>query len=318
MYQFKVNTTLVAEFVLLGFQNLHGLQCLIFLLVLMMYCMTICGNLMIISLVSYSKNLQSPMYFFLTQLSLSDILLTTDIVPNMLRIVLHGVTTISFKGCITQFYFFSFSECLQCLLLTVMSYDRYLAICKPLSYISVMNSMLCLILIIMSWLLSISISLINTVSLGSLQFCGPNIIDHFFCDYTPLIKLSCSDTFIVKLEVTLLSFPVIVFPFLMITVSYARIILVILRIPSVNGRQKAFSTCSSHLTVVFTYYITLISMYGLPARGPSLYSSKVTSLLYTMAIPLFNPIIYSLRNKDMKVALLKAIDSSMECYSNMF
>ncbi|XP_063785655.1 olfactory receptor 10A7-like [Pseudophryne corroboree] len=303
-----VNATLATEFILMGFEKLHKLQVLIFLLVLMIYCMTICGNLMIITLVCYSKNLQSPMYFFLTQLSLSDILLTTDIVPKMLEVVLNGVSAISFIGCITQFFFFSFSECLQCFMLTVMSYDRYLAICNPLCYVSIMNHNLCLKMVIMSWLLSFSVALMNTVSVSSLQFCGSNIIDHFFCDYSPLLKLSCSDTYIVELDGMISSYPVIVFPFVIIIISYINIIWIIIRIPSASGRQKTFSTCSSHLTAVSSFYTTLISMYVLPAREQSMSMSKVRSLLYTVVTPLLNPIIYSLRNKDIKNAFNKAIN----------
>ncbi|XP_075061773.1 olfactory receptor 11L1-like [Mixophyes fleayi] len=308
----QLNTTLATEFILLGFQNLHKLQVLLFLLVLVIYCMTTCGNLLIIILVAYSKSLHSPMYFFLTQLSMSDIMLTTDIVPNMLHVVLNGVTTISFTGCFTQFFLFIVSECVQCLILTVMSYDRYLAICNPLCYISIMTSKLCLKLVIITWLLSFSTSLINSVSISLLQFCGPNVIDHFFCDYSPLLKISCSDTFIVELNVTLLSLPIVIFPFVIIAVSYVHIIWIILRIPSASGRQKTFSTCSSHLTVVFSFYITLISMYVLPTRGLSMYWNKVIALLYTVATPLLNPILYSLRNKEIKNAFEKAVGCFME------
>ncbi|XP_040197758.1 olfactory receptor 11L1-like [Rana temporaria] len=300
-----MNTSLSMGFILLGFQELYGLQNYLFTFFLLIYVMTICGNLLIITLVVNTKNLQTPMYFFLTLLSLSDLILSTNIVPKMLHVVVNVRTYISFVGCITQFYFFSFSECLECLLLTVMSYDRYLAICNPLNYISIMNNILCKNLIVTCWMLSISISFINALSLGLLEFCGSNIIDHFFCDYSPLIELSCSETSLVQLEVTLLSFPVLVIPFIIITFSYIHIIKIILRIPSNTGRQKAFSTCSSHLTVVSTYYVTLISMYGFPIKGQSLKISKVLSLLYTVGTPLMNPVIYSLRNKDIKNAFRK-------------
>ncbi|XP_077329786.1 olfactory receptor 11L1-like [Lithobates pipiens] len=300
-----MNTSLSMGFILLGFQELYGLQNYLFALFLLIYVMTIFGNLFIITLVINTKNLQTPMYFFLTLLSLSDLILSTNIVPKMLHVVVNLRTYISFVGCISQFYFFSFSECSECLLLTVMSYDRYLAICNPLNYISIMNNIMCKKLIVTCWMLSIFISFINALSLGLLEFCGSNIIDHFFCDYSPLIELSCSDTSLVQLEVTLLSFPVLVIPFIIITFSYIQIIKIILRIPSNIGRQKAFSTCSSHLTVVSTYYVTLISMYGFPIKGQSLKISKVLSLLYTVGTPLMNPIIYSLRNKDIKNAFRK-------------
>ncbi|XP_077329785.1 olfactory receptor 11L1-like [Lithobates pipiens] len=300
-----MNTSLSMGFILLGFQELYGLQNYLFTFFLLIYVMTICGNLFIITLVINTKNLQTPMYFFLTLLSLSDLILSTNIVPKMLHVVVNLRTYISFIGCITQFYFFSFSECSECLLLTVMSYDRYLAICNPLNYISIMNNIMCKKLIVTCWILSISIAFITALSLGLLEFCGSNIIDHFFCDYSPLIELSCSDTSLIQLVVTLLSFPILVIPFIIIIFSYIHIVKIILRIPSNIGRQKAFSTCSSHLTVVSTYYVTLIFMYGFPVKGQSLKIYKVLSLLYTVGTPLMNPIIYSLRNKDIKNAFRK-------------
>nr|DBA29789.1 TPA: hypothetical protein GDO54_005849 [Pyxicephalus adspersus] len=301
----QMNSSSSMGFVLLGFQEIDGLQDYFFTFLFLIYLMTLCGNLLIILLVVNTKNLQTPMYFFLTLLSVSDIILSTDIVPKMLDVVVNLGTNISFVGCMAQFYVFSFSECSECLLLTVMSYDRYLAICYPLNYILIMNSRFCKKIIAAYWMLSISISFINALSLGLLQFCGTNIIYHFFCDYSPLIKLSCSDTSVVQLEVTLLSFPVIVFPFMIIIFSYIHIINIILKIPSNTGRQKAFSTCSSHLTVVSIYYVTLISMYGFPIKDQSLKIGKVLSLLYTVGTPLINPIIYSLRNKDIKNAFRK-------------
>ncbi|KAM5171595.1 olfactory receptor 2G3-like [Mantella aurantiaca] len=269
------------------------------------YILTLVGNLLIVTLVSYSKNLHTPMYFFLTQLSLSDIMLTTDITPNLLYILLHKGGTIDFSNCFFQFYIFVMTECTECLLLTVMSYDRYLAICNPLHYINIMNELLCKKLASLSWLLGIGSMMIGAVTVAGLDFCGPNIIDHFFCDVTSLIKLSCSDTFLVQLEMVLLSVPFIFFPFLFIMISYVFVIFTILKIPSNTGKKKAFSTCSSHLMVVSIFYITLIVIYDLPTSGQSLTVSKLMALLYTVGTPLINPIIYSLRNKDMKIAFSK-------------
>ncbi|XP_075061723.1 LOW QUALITY PROTEIN: olfactory receptor 11L1-like [Mixophyes fleayi] len=278
---------------------------LFFTLLLVIYCVTLGGNFLIITLVSYSKNLQSPMYFFLTQLSVSDIMLTTDIVPNMLHIVLNDGATISLTGCIAQFYFFGLSETAECFHLTVMSYDRYLAICKPLHYTYVMNNILCLKLVIASWLLSFSTSLIITFAITQLQFCGPNVIDHFFCDLDPILELSCSDLSIVQMVSTLLGTSDIICPLFLIIVSYTYIVLVILKISSITGRWRSFSTCSSHLTVVSIFYGILIATYVTPNKGRLLTISKILSMLYTVFTPFFNPFIYSLRNKDIKEALLK-------------
>ncbi|KAM5171617.1 olfactory receptor 11L1-like [Mantella aurantiaca] len=269
--------------------------------------MTIFGNLMIIIVVCYSKFLQSPMYFFLTQLSTNDILLTSVIVPNTLYVSLNDSGTISFAGCITQFYFFGASETSECLLLSVMSYDRYLAICNPLRYSLLMNRWLCSKLVIVSWMLSFSVMLFATITLSKLEFCRSNIIDHFFCDLPPLMGLSCSDTFVLQLEVSLLSTPLVIVPFIMIVISYVYIIIAILKIKSNAGRQKAFSTCSSHLSVVIMFYGTLIGIYILPSREQVLTTGKILSLSYTVVIPLLNPVIYSLRNKDLKKALEKHI-----------
>ncbi|CAI9577810.1 unnamed protein product [Staurois parvus] len=290
----------------------------LFILLLLIYIVTICGNLLIIVLVFCSKILQSPMYVFLSQLSITDIMLTTDISPNMLSIVLHEQTTISFSGCITQFYFSALSLVLECFLLTVMSYDRYLAICtplhylaicSPLHYVSIMNHGLCIKLILVSWLLSCSVALILTLDLSQLRFCGPNTIDGFFCDFNPLMALSCSDVSVVQLAGTLLSIPVIILPFLVIVISYIFIVLTISKISSFSGRWKSFSTCSSHLTVVSMYYGTLIIMYVLPNEEHSQMITKTLALLYTVLIPCLNPFIYSLRNKDIKAAFRRSVYS---------
>ncbi|KAM5171671.1 olfactory receptor 1468-like [Mantella aurantiaca] len=276
---------------------------LLFALVLIIYIGTICGNFLIIFLIYYSKTLHSPMYFFLSQLSVSDIMLTTDIAPNMLNIVLHEQTSISFSGCITQYYVFCSIETFECYLLTVMSYDRYLAICSPLHYVSIMNSGLCIKLVVASWLLSCFLAFISTLAICQLEFCGPNVIDYLYCDINPIIELSCSDTSRIQMQDILLCFPVLVLPFLVIVVSYTYIVLTLLKIPSFSGRKKSFSTCSSHLIVVFMFFGALAATYLIPKEGQSQALSKMMPMLYTIFTPLLNPFIYSLRNKDIKTIL---------------
>ncbi|XP_063305959.1 olfactory receptor 5P60-like [Pelobates fuscus] len=302
------NYTLVTEFILLGFPNLKSFKIFFWFILLITYFAAMSGNLLLIFLVSISRRLQSPMYLFLSQLSVSDIFLITNIVPSTLHIVLGDGGTMSFAGCLVQFYVFSVSEAFECLLLTLMAYDRYLAICNPLHYSSLMNHAICIKLIIMSWLLSFSIILIDTISISRLHFCGPNIIDHFFCDLSPLLSLSCSDTSIIMLEVSIMSIPVVIFPLIIIIISYAYIVLTILEISSSTGRWKTFVTCSSHLTGVSIYYGTLSSMYVLPGGEQSLTTSKVLSLMYTVVTPMLNPVIYSFRNNDIKQALKKCFN----------
>ncbi|XP_073511022.1 olfactory receptor 11L1-like [Phyllobates terribilis] len=305
------NLTAVTDIFLLGFQISLELKIFLFCLLLMIYCGAICGNLLIITLVSTSKNLHTPMYFFISQLSITDILVITDIVPNMLHILLNNGATITFVCCITQLYFLDASETVGYLLLAVMSYDRYVAICKPLHYNVIMKSGHCVILTIICWVFGFSIVFIDMITTAKLNYCGPNIIDHVFCDLVPLLELACSDTYIVHLEIYLLSIPDLLIPLTIIVVSYTCIVLEILRIASSTGRQKAFSTCSSHLTVVSIFFWTIFSVYIVPTKGQSSTISKILSLLYTVFIPFTNPIIYSLRNKDFIKAIQKA------CYKNV-
>ncbi|XP_075434084.1 olfactory receptor 5P66-like [Ascaphus truei] len=309
---FGNNRTIVTEFLLLGFQNLHSFKILLFTLILVTYIMTISSNLLIITLVSTSHQLHSPMYFFLSHLSLSDILLTTVIVPNMLRLIWGEGGTMSVASCISQLHFFACTGAAECLLLTVMSYDRYLAICHPLRYTTIMDLKLCLQLVIWSWFLGFVGTLFITFPTTELQFCGPNVIDHFFCDFAPLVKHSCSDISFIEMESFVLTIAVTLLPFAFIIGTYACIFLTILRISSTTGRQKAFSTCSSHLTVVCTYYGTLIIIYVIPSRGHSFNINKVLSLLYTVVTPFFNPIIYSLRNQEIGAALRRRFHYSTD------
>ncbi|KAM3926746.1 olfactory receptor 1468-like [Leptodactylus fuscus] len=247
------------------------------------------------------------MYFFITQLSLCDLLLTTDIVPVLIHTVLYGGSVMNLIGCITQFSFFVISDTSECLLLSVMSYDRYVAICNPLRYHSIMTHSFCVISGIVIWLISFILALIYVISMCYLHFCGPYTIDHYYCDTEPLLQLSCSDTFMIHKLGLILGFFFVAIPFIVIVMSYVYIVITILKIPSNTGRHKAFSTCSSHLTVVSIFYGTIIIVYLFPTRGESLTLSKVLSMMYTVVTPLLNPIIYTLRNKDFNKALYKLI-----------
>ncbi|XP_066445699.1 olfactory receptor 5G9-like [Eleutherodactylus coqui] len=305
------NLTKVTQFFFLGFQASKHVRIILFCLFLVVYCGTLFGNLLIITLVSTSKNLHTPMYFFISQLSISDILLSTDIVPIMLHILWNNGGTITFIGCITQYYFFCASELFECFLLTVMSYDRYVAICNPLHYASIMTRTCCVKFAIIAWCFGFSNTLIFYVTIAMLKFCGPNIIDHFFCDMNPLLELACSDTFIVHLEIRLIGSPLVIIPTILIITSYVKIIVAILRIPSSTGRHKAFSTCSSHLIVVSIFYWTQFGVYIFPTQDQTLNIRKILSLLYTVFTPFINPLIYSLRNNSIK----KAAKNLIKCNS---
>ncbi|OCT90864.1 hypothetical protein XELAEV_18019481mg [Xenopus laevis] len=301
------NHSLVTEIFLLGFQHLNNLKILIFSLILLIHILTIYENVLVIVLVTISQTLHSPMFFFLQQLSLSDLLQSMLIVPILLKTVINEGAKISLIGCIVQLYIFGVTEASQCLLLTVMSYDRYLAICNPLCYSSIMNHKLCVKLIVMSWLLVLSFTTVTVITAATQEFCNQNTINHFFCDYFPLLELSCSEATLARILGLAASVPVILFPFLLITGSYVCIAHEILKITSNIGRQKAFSTCSSHLAVVSIFYGSLIVTYLIPTRNQSQTIGKLLSLLYTVVTPFINPMIYSLRSTDMKNALKKII-----------
>ncbi|XP_063312727.1 olfactory receptor 11L1-like [Pelobates fuscus] len=299
------NESRVTEIILLGFGNLYGFNILIFIIFLNIFLFTVTGNLLIIVLVLISHHLHSPMYFFICHLSMSDIVLTTNTLPSLIEAILHGGKVMTILGCITQFYFFSGIIITECFLLAVMSYDRYLAICVPLRYMSIMNFTLHTCLSVLPWMLGFTTNLIGFIPVSNLQFCNGNIIDHIYCDLSPLQKLSCSDTSLVEFISIVFSAPFFICPCGFIIVTYIYILLTILRIPSTTGRQKAFSTCSSHLLVVCAFYGTLIIKYMIPSIGNLLLLNKMMSLLHTVFTPLFNPLVYSLRNQDIRIALRK-------------
>uniref|UniRef100_A0A8C3RTM5 Olfactory receptor n=1 Tax=Chelydra serpentina TaxID=8475 RepID=A0A8C3RTM5_CHESE len=304
------NQTFITEFILLGFGSLPELQNFLFLLFLVIYMVTMVGNILIIVLVVADQHLHTPMYFFLGNLSCLEICYSSTILPRVLASLLTGDRTISVSGCIMQFYWFVTTECY---LLAVMSYDRYLAICKPLHYVTRMNGRFCIQLAAGSWLSSFIVLTILICLVSQLAFCGPNEIDHFFCDLTPVINLSCSDTSVVTLATLIFSSLDTVPPFLLTLTSYVYIISTILRIPSTTGRQKAFSTCSSHLIVVTIFYGTLMIVYMLPNTGALRAPNKVFSVFYTVLTPLINPLIYSLKNKEVREALRKFLKNWLDC-----
>ncbi|CAM4653937.1 unnamed protein product [Caretta caretta] len=301
------NQTDVTEFILLGFGDLPELQILLFLVFLVIYIGTMAGNFLIIALVVTDQHLHTPMYFFLGNLSCLETCYTSAFLPRMLASLLTGDRTISVGGCMTQFFFFCFLATTECYLPAVMSYDRYLAICKPLHYGTCMNGKLCLQLAAGCWISGFLPCTIVMCFMSQLIFCGPNVMDHFFCDLTPMLKLSCSDTSQMMLVLYIFSFPDAVSPFLLTLTSYICIISTMLRIPSTTGRQKAFSTCFSHLIVVTLFYGTIMIVYTLPKSSNLRALNKVFSVCYTVLTPLANPLIYSLRNREVKEALRKAV-----------
>ncbi|XP_053319908.1 olfactory receptor 6B1-like [Spea bombifrons] len=245
------------------------------------------------------------MYFFLCHLSFSDLLFTVDIIPNMLYVIWKNGGSISFTACLTQFHIFGESTCTECLLLAVMSYDRYLAICRPLHYASIMNVRLQYKLVAWTWVLGFIMTLCVMIQMYNLQFCGSNIIDHYFCDFGPLLDHSCSDISLVRMQVNVFSCLLVVPPFFLIVGTYFYIFLTILKMSSTKGREKAFFTCSSHLAVVCAYYGSLSAVYLSSSKSRWFNANKFLSLLNTVGTPLFNPIIYSFRNVDIRAAIWK-------------
>ncbi|KAM6448893.1 olfactory receptor 6F1-like [Liasis olivaceus] len=296
------NKTKVMEFILLGFPGPHYLKMLIFIIFLIMYTLTVLGNMAIIILVTTTQHLHTPMYFFLCNLSFLEIWYTTASVPKTLATILGWNRTISFIGCILQMYFVFALGCTEYFLLSVMAYDRYLAICYPLHYTTIMNFHLSSKLAAGSWLSGFIIISIPAFLISRLTFCGPSVINHFYCNIDSWIVLACSSTFDVEMAAFVISIFVILGPCVITLLSYVYIISTILRIPSAKGQQKAFSTCSSHLAVVIIWYGSTIFLFVKPSKRTSLEITKIVNILNTVVTPLLNPFIYTLRNKDVKEA----------------
>ncbi|KAM6388125.1 LOW QUALITY PROTEIN: olfactory receptor 6B1-like [Pluvialis apricaria] len=284
------------------------MQTFIFLLFLVIYVVTVICNILIFVLVVADRRLHKPMYFFLCNLSCLETCYSSTILPRMLSSFLTGDKTISIGGCITQFYFFGSLAVTESFLLSVMSYDRYLAVCKPFHYRAVMNSRCCLQLVAWSWMNGwLPVMATSCFLISQHSFCGPKFIDHFFCDFTPVIKLSCCDTSLTEMLVFILSSVCALPPFLLTLVSYMCIITTVLRMSSTTGMQKAFSTCFPHLIVITVFYGSLIIVYVLPKTRTLRALNKFFSVFYTVVTPLLNLLIYSLINREVKDALSKVI-----------
>ncbi|XP_058142223.1 olfactory receptor 1F1-like [Dasypus novemcinctus] len=303
----RENQSSVSEFLLLGLSRKPQQQQLLFVLFLSMYLATVLGNLLIILAISADSRLHTPMYFFLCNLSFVDICFSSTSIPKMLTNHILGIQTISFRGCLTQMYFFIVFTILDNFLLAVMAYDRFVAISHPLHYSTKMSHQLCALLVTGSWVTSNLHSLLHTLLMARLSFCADNTIPHFFCDVGLLLKLSCSDTHLNEMLIVTEAALVMMIPLVYILVSYIHITRALLRVPSTKGKWKAFSTCGSHLAVVSLFYGTIIAVYFNPSSSHSAEKDPAATVLYTVVTPMLNPFIYSLRNRDLKGALRKVM-----------
>ncbi|XP_069805713.1 olfactory receptor 6E1-like [Dendropsophus ebraccatus] len=308
-----VNQTTVMEFVLLGFSNFHEFQKLLFCAILLAYNICVLGNITIILLVKTESSLHSPMYFFISTFSVLEIMFASVTVPTLLAILIQTEKTISFFGCFLQLYLYSALGETECFLLSLMVFDRYLAISNPLRYSAIMNNLFCYKLAAMPWVFGFLISLFPIAETLALDFCGPNEINHFFCDLAPMQNLACSNSFRSNITTIVAASFSIVLPFFAIVGFYIHIIYTVLKINNKEGKTKAFSTCSSHLIVASMFYGSAIIVYVKP-KGTQ--NDKFLALIYTVVTPLLNPFIYTLRNKEVKNCLRKVakhIITHFEC-----
>ncbi|XP_003413368.1 olfactory receptor 7A17-like [Loxodonta africana] len=299
------NQTSVSEFILLGLSEEAEFQPLLFGIFLFMYLVMFIGNLLIILAIISDSHLHTPMYFFLSNLSFADICFTSTTVPKMLLNIKMQSKVITYEGCLSQMYFYMVFGQLDNFLLTMMAYDRFVAICHPLLYMVIMNSKFCGFLLLVSWLLSILDSLIHDLLILQLSFCEELKIPHFFCELNQVIQLACSNIFLNELVLYFANGLLGVIPLIGIILSYSKIVSSILKISSARGKYKAFSTCGSHLSVVFFFYGTFLGVYFSSAAMQNSRKTAIASVMYTVVTPMLNPFIYSLRNKDIKQALKK-------------
>uniref|UniRef100_A0A667IAJ8 Olfactory receptor n=2 Tax=Lynx canadensis TaxID=61383 RepID=A0A667IAJ8_LYNCA len=306
------NITEVTYFILLGFSDFPRILAVLFVVFLLIYIMTLTWNLCLIILIRMDSHLHTPMYFFLSNLSFMDICYVTSTAPKMLSSFFQKQQTITFVGCAVQYFVFSIMGLSESCLMTAMAYDRYAAICNPLLYSSVMSPTLCIRMVLGSYLAGLSGSVSQLCAILQLHFCGPNVINHFFCDMPQLLVLSCTDTFFVQLLTAILTVIFGITNAFIIMISYGYIVISIMKITSAKGRSKAFNTCASHLTAVSLFYTSSIFVYLSSSSGGSSSFDRFASVFYTVVIPMLNPLIYSLRNKEIKDALKRL--QKKRCY----
>ncbi|XP_006165620.1 olfactory receptor 6C4-like [Tupaia chinensis] len=305
------NKTFLTEFILLGLTDISETEAIIFILLFLTYIFSIIGNLTIITLTLLDSHLQTPMYFFLRNFSFLEISFTTTFTPRLLFSITTGDKTISFAGCFTQYFFAIFLGATEFYLLAAMSYDRYVAICKPLHYTTIMSNRVCIQLVLCSWLGGFLIILSPIILTSQLDFCASNVLNHYYCDYGPLMAISCSDTRLLELIDFILAVVTLVVTLGLVILSYSNIIRTILKIPSAQQRKKAFSTCSSHMIVISLSYGSCIFMYVKPSAKDGVAFNKGVAVLNTSVAPLLNPFIYTLRNKQVKQALKDVVRKIM-------
>uniref|UniRef100_A0A8C8Z882 Olfactory receptor n=1 Tax=Prolemur simus TaxID=1328070 RepID=A0A8C8Z882_PROSS len=305
------NSSVFTDFVFLGLSGRQDMQQGLFVLFLLVYGITVIANLGMILLIRMDPRLHTPMYYFLSNLSFCDVCYSSTVSPRMLADFLSKQKRIPYNFCAIQMYFFGAFADVECLMLAVMAYDRYVAICNPLLYTITMSRRMCTQLVVIAYIVGLIDSVIHTCCTFRLSFCNSNVINHFFCDIPPLLALSCSDTSINEIVMFTFIGCVVGCSIVTVLLSYSYIIVTILRMNSTEGRYRAFSTCASHLMAVVVFHGTLLFMYFRPSSSYSMNTDKMASVFYTVVIPMLNPLIYSLRNKDVKGALIKALKNKL-------